>query len=83
MAKQKKKQGRPKMTLLERAKSRAARDYRNYLHTFTEEFEDEVERKRVQFFDTRERMGRPPLSSKNHQEKARRRWDTSWPPLPA
>jgi len=78
MAKQKKKQGRPTMTLLERAKSRAARDYRNYLHTFTEEFEEEVERKRVQFFETRERMGRPPLSSKNHQEKARRRWDTSW-----
>ena len=78
MTNQQKEQGRPKMTPLERAKSRAARDYRSYLHTFTEEFEGEVERKRVQFVNSRKRMGRPPLSLKNHQDKAKRHWEASW-----
>ncbi len=78
MAERQKANGRPRMSALEKAKSRAARDYRHYLHTFTEEFEDEVERKRVQFSESSERMGRPPLSLKDHQEKARIRWDESW-----
>lgn len=78
MAKQQKANGRPKMSALEKAKSRAARDYRSYLHTFTKEFEDEAERKRVQFARSSERMGRPPLSLRQHQEKARQRWNNSW-----
>lgn len=63
---------------MERAKSRAARDYRKYLHTFTEEFQAEVERKHVQFYGSSARMGRPPLSLKDHQRKAKRYWDASW-----
>lgn len=78
MVKQKKQQGRPRMSPMERAKSRAARDYRKYLHTFTEEFQTEVERKHVQFYGSSARMGRPPLSLKDHQRKAKRYWDASW-----
>lgn len=78
MAKQQKTNGRPKMSALDKAKSRAARDYRNYLRTFTPEFEVELSRKCVQFYSSDEAMGRPPLSLKQHQEKARRTWDASW-----
>lgn len=66
------------MSPMERAKSRAARDYRKYLHTFTEEFQAEVERKHVQFYGSSARMGRPPLSLQDHQQKAKRCWDASW-----
>jgi hypothetical protein len=78
MAKQQKTNGRPKMSALDKAKSRAARDYRNYLRTFTAEFEVEVARKSVQFYSSDAAMGRPPLTLKQHQEKARRQWDASW-----
>ncbi|SOB75317.1 hypothetical protein SAMN04488490_0885 [Marinobacter sp. LV10R510-11A] len=74
----KRQKGRPKLSVLEKSKSRAARDYRAYLHTFGSEFDDEIERKRVQFYESDEQMGRPPLSLKQHQEKARTVWDGSW-----
>lgn len=78
MAAGKKQEGRPKLSTLDKAKSRAARDYRAYLHKFSSEFDDEIERKRVQFVDSHERMGRPPLSLKQHQGKAKLVWDTAW-----
>jgi len=78
MAAGKKQEGRPKLSTLDKAKSRAARDYRAYLHTFGSDFGDEIERKRVQFYDSNEQMGRPPLTLKQHQERARTVWDGSW-----
>lgn len=78
MAGKENQQGRPKLSALEKAKSRAARDYRAFLHTFTGEFEDEVDRKHVQFYESDERMGRPPLTLKQHRAKAEKVWDASW-----
>jgi len=74
----KRQKGRPKLSALEKSKSRAARDYRAYLHTFGSEFDDEIERRRIQFHNSGEQMGRPPLTLKKHQEKAREVWDRSW-----
>jgi hypothetical protein len=62
--------GRKKLSELDRAKSKASRMYWKHQDTLTTEFADEHVAKEVQFAETENRMGRPPLKLSVIQSRA-------------
>jgi len=62
--------GRKKLSELDKAKSKASRLYWKHQDTLTSEFADEHAAKEVQFAETENRMGRPPLKLSVIQSRA-------------
>ncbi len=78
MTKTKTKAGRPPLSALAKAKSQAGRAYRGYLETLEPEFIRELDTKRIQFAESRHRMGRPPKPVAQHQREAKEKWLEAW-----
>jgi hypothetical protein len=78
MARRKETAGRPRLSPAEKAKSHAARAYRAYLDTFSSDFIHELGTKRIQFAESRHRMGRPPKTVSQHRAETESKWLTAW-----